>query len=77
MPFDSEVSKLQGEISQLEKEIAAIQSAIYYERMYSQMVDDIIDTLTGIKGRLSRDLEYKEMKLSMHRQKTRESGVKY
>jgi hypothetical protein len=75
MPYDSEASRLQGEIAQLEKEIEAMDKAIAYAVFYED--NDIEATLIGIKTRLSRDLEYKEMKLSIHRQKTKESGVKY
>lgn len=77
MPYDSEVTKLQGEIAQLEKEIAAIQMAKNYVFAYSpiSVSADTIKTLTGISARLQDSLEHKELKLSMHRQKT--SGVKY
>jgi len=78
MPYDSEVSRLQGEISQLEKEIAAINTASSYVYAYSPTnADNTIQALAGIITRLSRDLEYKEMKLSAHRQRTKESGVKF
>lgn len=75
MPYDSEVSKLQGEISQLEKEIAAIRTAMNYLEMFSVLQNNTIETLKGIIARLNDSLEHKELKLSIHRQKT--SGVKY
>jgi predicted RNase H-like nuclease (RuvC/YqgF family) len=79
MPYDSEASRLQGEIAQLEKEIETLQWLCgqgddeYNELGDAKRLESVKCTLT----RLSRELEYKEMKLSIHRQRTKESGVKY
>jgi hypothetical protein len=77
MPYDSEASRLQGEISQLEKEIGAMGKAISYVEFINPTPKPTVDILKGIVARLQTDLEYKEMKLSIHRQRTKESGVKY
>lgn len=74
MPYDSEVSRLQGEITQLEKEIEAIQNAIEYVKSYSVKPTTY---LYSTINRLKDNLEHKQMKLSTHRQHTKESGVKY
>jgi len=71
MPYDSEVTKLQGEISQLEEEINLLES--FKNTITGILANILLRTI----NRLQSDLEYKEMKLSIHRQKTRESGVKY
>lgn len=73
MPYNSEVTKLQGEIAQLEEEIEAIRQAMYLFEGNDKITMAYHRTL----ARLTELKEHKEMKLSIHRQRTKESGVKY
>lgn len=79
MPFDSEYSRLESELIKLEEEVKTLEWLCGNgEDEYNPSGDDkrleavkrTLTRLTGLK-------ELAELKLSVHKERVRESGVKY
>ena len=79
MPYDMDESQMLGELQDLEDEIEALATAIWYLGFIQG--DDSnkkrINILNRLFGKLEQDKERLESRLRIHRQKVAESGVKY
>lgn len=73
MPFDSELTRLQGELQDIEGEIAAIDAAVYL----FEGNDKMIETYNRTLARLTGLKELAQMKISVCKERMAESGVKY
>lgn len=82
MVADFEESAMLGEIQDLENEIDAISNAVgILETLklpqFAEAYDKIIQPLTRTQERLKSLKYHKEMRLKIHRQRIKESGIKF
>lgn len=71
MPVDFELSRLQGELQELEDEINLI------EGFQSTVTGIVANILARTLDRLTQLKEHKGLKIRHHNQRIKESGVKY
>lgn len=85
MPYDRELSRLQGELQELEDEIAQVEHCIWLMensvlvpsgKQVSAIGRRVIVSKRTI-DRLTQLKEHKEFKIRHHNQRIKESGVKY
>lgn len=78
MVYDFQEGYFLTQIGELEKDIKTTKEAISYMRVNCQNLDlDLIHDLEAMVARDDREKERLEIKLQIHRQQRKESGVKY
>lgn len=73
MPYDSELNRLESKLAELEEEIEAVNASVYLWETNEKLWNALrrtLNRLTGLK-------ELAEMKIKVHRERVKESGVKY
>lgn len=79
MVYDFEEGRILGEIGDLEKEIALIEAIKNQKEMspLSAVFSIEVRTLQRTLTRLQHDKEHQIHRLQIHRQKVRDSGIKF
>lgn len=75
MVEDFKEGEILGELQDLDEEIEVILTAIGHPDFYKY--DWQLKRLTRILDKLKRDKEWQQMRLRAHRQKVKDSGIKY
>lgn len=81
MVHDFNKGEILGELQDLDEEIEAVNFAIYIiqidESILPQIIERKVIVFTRLRDKLKREKDRQQMRLIVHRQKVKESGIKY
>lgn len=75
MVYDFEEGRILGELQELEDEINAVQYLV--DRIKPDDSYIKLSACLRLLEKLKREMERQQMRLKLHRQKVKESGIKY